>query len=77
MNNPLIDRDEIPPEVDFGKGIRGLHHIPPGAKVLMPLSIERSVWEYFAGKAEQRGIDVSELVSEVLRRDIEISEALK
>ena len=59
------------------RGICGIHHIPPGAKVLMPASIERSVWEYFSGKAEQRGVELSELLTEVLKRDIEIDEALK
>jgi hypothetical protein len=43
----------------------------------MPVSIERGVWEYFSGKAEQHGVDLSELVTEVLKRDIEINEALK
>jgi hypothetical protein len=43
----------------------------------MPASIERSVWEYFSSKAEQRGVDLSELLTEVLKRDIEITEALK
>jgi len=43
----------------------------------MPVFIERSVREYFSGKAEQRGVDLSELVTEVLRRDIENNEALK
>jgi len=42
----------------------------------MPLSIEKDVWDYFRRTAEQRGIDVSELVTEVLKRDIEINEAL-
>ena len=46
-------------------------------KVLMPVSIERSVWEYFPGKAEQRGIELSELVTEVLKRDIQIHKALE
>ena len=36
-----------------------------------------SVWEYFSGKAEQRGVDLSDLLTEVLKRDIEINEALK
>lgn len=74
MNN---DSNDIPSEIDFSKGVRGLHHIPPGSKVLMPVSIERSVWEYFSHKAEQRGVDLSELVSDVLKHDIEINEALK
>ena len=77
MSNQPMDNDEIPTEIDFSKGVRGLHHIPAQAKVLMPASIERSVWEYFSGKAERRGIDLSELLTEVLQRDIDIHEALK
>ena len=77
MNNRPIDDNDLPAEIDFSKGTRGLHHIPPGSRVLMPVSIERGVWEYFSGKAERRGIDLSELVNEVLKRDIEIDEAMK
>ena len=76
MNNQPAD-DAMPAEIDFSKGVRGLHHIPPEGKTLMPASIERSVWEYFSGKAEERGIDLSELLTEVLKRDIEIREALR
>jgi len=39
MKDRPIDAD-MPAEIDFSKGIRGLHHIPPGARVLMPASIE-------------------------------------
>ena len=77
MNNRPIDDNDMPAEIDFSKGVRGLHHVPDGSRVLMPASIERGIWEYFAGKAEQRGVDVSELVTEMLKRDIQISEALK
>jgi hypothetical protein len=77
MNNRPIDDSDMPAEIDFSNGVRGLHHIPPGAKVLMPLAIERGVWEYFSGKAERRGVKLSERVTEVLKRDIEINEALK
>jgi hypothetical protein len=68
---------EMPEEVDFSKGKRGLHHIPEGAKVYLPAAIERSVWEYFAGNAEEKGVELSQLLSDVLKRDIEINEALK
>jgi hypothetical protein len=77
MNNIPADDDNMPAEIDFTKGVRGMHHIPPDARVLMPLSIDREVWQYFSGKAAQRGIELSELVTEVLKRDIQISEALK
>jgi len=77
MSDRTLKGDELPAEVDFSKGARGLHHIPTDAKVFLPASIERSVWEYFAGKAEQKGVDLSELLTDVLRRDIEINETLK
>ena len=67
----------MPSEIDFSKGVRGIHSIPAGAKVFLPTSIEKSVWEYFSGKAEQKGVDLPELLSEILKRDIEINEALK
>ena len=69
--------NELPPEIDFTGGSRGRHHLAQGSKVFMPVSIEGSVWNWFADKAEQRGVDLSELVTDVLRRDIEIGEALK
>jgi hypothetical protein len=53
MNNQGVDDDDIPAEIDFSKGTRGLHYIPAIA------------------------LPESELVREVLRRDIEINEALK
>jgi hypothetical protein len=77
MSNMPASDDEMPAEIDFSKGVRGLHHIPAGASVFMPASIEKDVWEYFAEKAEQRGIALSALLTEVLKRDIEINEALK
>jgi hypothetical protein len=76
MNSQSIDDDNMSAEIDFSKGVRGLHHIPAGAKVFLPASIERSVWHY-SNKAEAKGVDLSELLTDVLRRDIEINEALK
>ena len=58
MSNQPIEEDGTPAEIDFSKGVRGLHHIPPGARVLRPASIEKSVWTYFSGKAEDRGIQL-------------------
>jgi len=77
MSNRSTEDDDMPAEIDFGKGVRGLHHIPHGAKVFLPVSIERSVWEYFSNKADQKGNDLSELLTDVLKREIEIDKALK
>jgi hypothetical protein len=66
-----------PPKLTFVNGVRGLHHVSPTPKVFLPTLIERSVWEYFSRRAEHKGIGLSELLSDVLKRDIEINEALK
>jgi hypothetical protein len=76
LMSDTLDED-MPREIDFSHGVRGLHHIPRNAKVLMPVSLERSVWEYFSGKAAEKGVPLSQLVTELLKRDIEIGEALK
>lgn len=76
MTNQTMGED-MPDEIDFQKGTRGQHQIPQQAAVFLPTSIERSVWEYFSEKAESKGIELSQLLSDVLKRDIEISESLK
>jgi hypothetical protein len=39
MSNLPLNDDEMPAEIDFSKGVRGLHHIPAGAKVFMPAEV--------------------------------------
>ncbi len=76
MTNQPMD-EEMPVEIDFSKATRGRHHISAEAVVFLPASIEKSVWEYFSDKAARKGVDLSQLLTDVLRRDIEINEALK
>ena len=77
MTNQPIEEDGMPTEIDFSKASRGLHHVPADATVFLPASIERSVWEYFSARAEQKGVGLSQLLTDVLKHDIEINEALK
>lgn len=37
MSNRSTEDDNMPAEIDFSNGVRGLHHIPSGAKVFCPL----------------------------------------
>ena len=38
----LQEDDDMPAEIDFAGGVRGVHHIPSDAKVFMPASREPS-----------------------------------
>ena len=77
MTNQLIEEDGMPTEIDCSKASRGLHHVPADGRVFLPALIERSVWEYFSARAEQKGVGLSQLLTDVLKRDIEINEALR
>lgn len=45
--------EDLPADIDFFQAVRGLHHIPNCAKVFVPTSIEREVWEYFSKKGRR------------------------
>ena len=75
--NDAKSSSEMPADIDFSGAARGIHHISNRATVYLPVPIERQVWEYFSGKAQEKGVQLSDLVTEVLKRDIEINEALK
>lgn len=77
MTHRPIDEDEMPEEIDFSKAWRGRHYVPADARVFLPALIERRVWEYFSEKAERKGVGLSELLTDVLKRDIKINEALR
>jgi len=77
LNDRASEDENMTPEIDFSKGVRSLHHIASYAKVFLPALIERRLWEYFSAKAEEKGVDPADLLTDVLKRDIEMNEVLK
>ncbi len=63
-------------EYDFSNGTRGKFY-RPGAKLPLPVYHDHEVQSYLAQRAAARGIELSELVNELLRKDIELIEAGK
>jgi len=63
-------------EYDFSKGVRGKFY-RPGAKLTLPVYLEEEVQRYLAQRAAQRGVELSELVNDLLRKDIEHIESGK
>ena len=68
--------DDMPAEIDFSKGERG-KFFRPGAVLNLPVYLEAEVQAYLAARAKARGIDVAQLVNELLKKDIELIEAAK
>lgn len=63
-------------EYNFSKGERGKFY-KPGAVFKLPVYLEESVQAWLAAHAERKGIELSDLVNDLLKREIEIIESLK
>jgi hypothetical protein len=59
---------------DFSKGERGKFY-KPNAVFRLPIYLDEKVERYLAAKADAKGIELSELVNELLKKDIELIEA--
>lgn len=62
------------PHYDFSNGVRGKFY-QPDATFRLPIYLDAGVESYLAMKANSRGIELSELVNDLLRREIAILEA--
>ncbi len=63
-------------EYDFSKGQRGKFY-KPGAALKLPVYLDENVQSYLAAKAQSKGVELSELVNELLKKEIEIIETVK
>jgi hypothetical protein len=61
-------------EYDFSNATRGKFY-RAGAQLIPPVHLEPEVLAYLAARAEARGTSLSDLVNELLRKDIEAMES--
>ena len=63
-------------ENDFSKGVRGKFY-RRDAQFNVPVYLDADVQAYLAGEAAQKGIPLSDLVNELLQREIALIESAK
>lgn len=63
-------------EYDFSKAERGKFY-RKGATLELPVYLEAGVRDYLTERAKAKGVEVNELVNDLLKRDIELIEAAK
>jgi hypothetical protein len=68
--------DDMPAEIDFSKGSRG-KFFRPGMRTSLPVYLDAEVQDYLAARAKARGIEVDQLVNELLKKDIELIETVR
>jgi hypothetical protein len=76
MNATTPDDEDIPSEIDFSGGTRGKFY-RPDSKLNLPVYLEADVQTYLAALAARKGIPLSELANDLLKKDIAILEAGK
>lgn len=70
--NPNHD-DDMPDEIDFSKGVRG-KFFKPGMRLNLPVYLDEEVQARLTSLASAKGMDLSALVNDLLRKDIELIE---
>ncbi len=68
--------DDLPAEIDFSKGTRG-KFFTTGARLSLPVYLDAAVQDYLSARAKARGIEVTQLVNELLKKDIELIETVR
>ena len=58
-------------EYDFSKGVRG-QFFHPDTRINIPVYLDQDVETWFMERAKAKGIDVQQLVNELLRKDISL-----
>jgi hypothetical protein len=68
--------DDIPLEIDFAGGTRGKFH-RPHARLNLPVYLEADVQAYLEAIAAKKGVPLSELANDLLKKEIAILETVK
>ena len=65
--------EELSPEIDFSQGIRGKFY-QPELKLNLPVYLDEDVQKFLASIAEKKGIAISDVANDLLKKDIAIME---
>jgi hypothetical protein len=68
--------DDMPAEIDFSGGERGKFY-RPGARLSLPVYLDADVQAYLGRIAAKKGVALSELANDLLKKEIAILEAVK
>lgn len=68
--------DDMPAEINFTGAVRG-KFFSDGAQHNFPLYLEAPIAAYLSERAEAKGVGYAQLVNELLRKDIEMIEAVR
>jgi hypothetical protein len=69
------NHDAMPEEIDFSGGTRGKFY-RPGARLSLPVYLDPEVQAYLGAIAARKGVALSELANDLLKKEIAILETV-
>jgi hypothetical protein len=73
---PASNGAGMPKEIDFSAGTRGKFY-RPNARLMLPVYLDADVQAYLGAIAARKGVPLSELTNDLLKKEIAILEAVK
>ena len=70
------DDDDMPAEIDFSGGTRGKFH-QSAIKLNVPVYLDEEIQRYLGDIAAKKGVPLSELANDLLKKEIAILETVK
>ena len=70
------NHEDMPAEIDFSSGVRGKFY-RPNAKLNLPVYLDADVQAYLGRLAARKGMSLSDLTNDLLKKEIAIIEAAK
>jgi hypothetical protein len=75
-DTPHPGYDDMPAEIDFSGGSRGKFY-RPSTRLNLPVYLEAEVQAYLSTIAAKKGVPLSELANDLLKKEIAILETIK
>ena len=68
--------DDMPEEIDFSSAMRGKFH-QPEMTINLPVYLDAEVQAYLTAIATKKGVPLSDIANDLLKKEIAILEAVK
>lgn len=68
--------DDVPDQIDFTAGTRGEFY-RPDTKLNLPVYLDAEVLAYLSAIASRKGVELSALANDLLKKEIAILESVK
>jgi hypothetical protein len=73
---PHPNDDDLPADIDFSQGVRGkFYHAQ--TQLNLPVYLDQEVQAYLTAIASKKGLQLSDVANDLLKREIGIIEAVK